>query len=87
MRGHLHDKFSVLYDKLSVLCPSLFVLRAAKKPPMVGNGIDKFVLWFAKELGVKSLFWISAERDHAFEDSSQGLIKVVSLMKDDWKSF
>ena len=74
-------------DKLSVLCPSQFVLRAAKKPPMVGNGIDKFVLWFAKELGVKSLFWICAERDHVLEDSSQGLIKVVSLMKDDWKNF
>lgn len=94
----LHDSIStasskselnsiLMNEKISIICPSEFVLRATSKPPNIEKRLDDFVVWFCKELGITKLIWVCNKNNAEIERHSTTNFNVRILKQDDWVEF
>ena len=74
-------------NKLFAICPSQFVLKAVSRPPDIESQFNKFILWFAKEIGTRNVYLASNKTGHEMEFKKDSYINVSYLNLSDWNPF
>lgn len=72
-------------NKVTLFCPSHFAKKSLSTVPNLINNYDKFLEWFAKELGLKELYLIGREKNEF--RANIGKLDIRFFKSNDWNCF